>query len=159
MDEHFDLFGNPVQPGLGQRGRPRYEATEKDRNKVKMLLALGWGNQRIANALDISLATLKRYFRADLKIRDVMRDRLVARQFEIALEQANAGNMTALKLLDQMMDKNDRMYAERRLERAQSDDDPKEKLGKKERAAIEAREAGESDTWGEDLQFSGGQTH
>ena len=88
-----------------------------------------------------------------------MRDRLVARQFEIALEQANAGNMTALKLLDQMMDKNDRMYAARSLERAQSDDDPKEKMGKKERAAIEAKEAGESDTWGEDLQFSGGQTH
>ena len=109
--------------------------------------------------MDISLATLKRYFRADLKIRDVMRDRLVARQFEIALEQANAGNMTALKLLDQMMDKNDRMYAARSLERAQSNDDPKEKMGKKERAAIEAKEASESDTWGEDLQFSGGQTH
>ncbi|MEH6391129.1 MAG: hypothetical protein V7763_05690 [Sulfitobacter sp.] len=88
-----------------------------------------------------------------------MRDRLVARQFEIALEQANAGNMTALKLLDQMMDKNDRMYAERRLERAQRDDDPKEKMGKKERAAIEAKEASESDNWGDDLQFSGGQTH
>lgn len=159
MDQHFDLFGNPSQPGLGQKGRPRYQATDKDRNKVKMLLALGWGNQRIANALDVSLATLKRYFRADLKIRDVMRDRLVARQFEIALEQANAGNMTALKLLDQMMDKNDRMYAERRLERAQSDDDPKVKLGKKERAAIEAKEAGDSDAWGDDLQFSGGQSH
>jgi hypothetical protein len=159
VDQDFDLFGNPVQPGLGQRGRPRYEASDKDRNKVKMLLALGWGNQRIANALDVSLATLKRYFRADLKIRDVMRDRLVARQFEIALEQANAGNMTALKLLDQMMDKNDRMYAERRLERAQGDVDPKEKLGKKERAAVEAREAGESGTWGDDLQFSGGQAH
>jgi len=159
VDELFDLFGNPSQPGLGQKGRPRYQATDKDRNKVKMLLALGWGNQRIANALDVSLATLKRYFRADLKIRDVMRDRLVARQFEIALEQANAGNMTALKLLDQMMDKNDRMYAERRLERAQTDDDPKEKLGKKQRAAMEAEEAAGSPAWGDDLQFGDGQTH
>lgn len=159
MDQDFDLFGNPIQPGLGQRGRPRYEATDKDRNKVKMLLALGWGNQRIANALDVSLATLKRYFRADLKIRDVMRDRLVARQFEIALEQANAGNMTALKLLDQMMDKNDRMYAARSIERAQGDADPKEKLGKKQRAALEAEEAAGSSAWGNDLQFDTGQSH
>ena len=37
----FDLFGNPVRLGKGQRGRPPYEPTEKDRNKVKLLLALG----------------------------------------------------------------------------------------------------------------------
>jgi hypothetical protein len=159
VDMDFDLFGNPSQPGLGQRGRPKYQATEKDRNKVKMLLALGWGNQRIANALDVSLATLKRYFRADLKIRDVMRDRLVARQFEIVLEQANAGNITALKELDRLLDKNDRMYAERSLQRAQDEADPKDKLGKKQRAALEAEEAAGSSTWGNDLQFDGGKSH
>ncbi|MCZ4351543.1 hypothetical protein O4H61_03355 [Roseovarius aestuarii] len=152
----FDLFGNPSQPGQGQRGRPRYQATEKDRNKVKMLLALGWGNQRIANALDVSLATLKRYFRADLQIREVMRDRLVARQFEIALEHANAGNMSALKELDRLMEKNDRMYAERSLRRDQADEDPREKMGKKERAALDAEEAVDSADWQGDLQYNSG---
>ena len=156
MDQDFDLFGNPSRPGLGQRGRPRYEATEKDRNKIKMLLALGWGNQRIANAMDISLATLKRYFRADLKIRDVMRDRLVARQFEIALEQANAGNMAALKELDRLLDKNDRMYAERLMKRSQEEPDPTAKLGKKARAAIEAEQAADGTDWQDDLAFDGG---
>lgn len=155
-ETEFDLFGNPVRPGLGQRGRPRYEATEKDRNKIKMLLAMGWGNQRIADALDLSLATLKRYFRADLKIREVMRDRLVARQLEIALELANGGNVSALKELDRLVDKNDRMYAERRMKDAQEEPDPKAKLGKKERAAIEAEQAADGTDWGDDLDFGGG---
>lgn len=156
---NFDLFGNPARPGLGQRGRPRYEATEKDRNKIKLLLALGWGNQRIANALDLSLATLKRYFRADLKIREVMRDRLVARQMEIAMEQANAGNMTGLKELDRLIEKNDRIYAERGMTQAQGDGDPKAKLGKKEQAAIEAEQAADGTEWGDDLDFDGGRVN
>lgn len=113
MEPNFDLFGHPVREGLGMRGRPAYEATEKDRNKIKLLLALGWANQRIANGVGISSATLKRYFRAELKVRDAMRDRLDARRFEIAMEQANAGNVTALRELGAMIERNDRMEVER----------------------------------------------
>lgn len=94
------------------RGTP-YEASDKDRNKVKLLLALGWSPTRIANGIGVSLATLKRYFRAELKSRDAMRDRLDARRFEIAMEQANAGNVSALKELAAMIDRNDRMEIER----------------------------------------------
>lgn len=112
MEPNFDLFGQPVREGFGQRGRPPYEPSEKDRNKVKLLLALGWVNQRIANGVGISPATLKRYFRAELKVRDVMRDRLDARRFEIAMEQANAGNVTALRELGAMIERNDRMVVE-----------------------------------------------
>lgn len=112
MESNFDLFGQPVREGFGQRGRPPYEPTEKDRNKIKLLLALGWANQRIANGVGISPATLKRYFRAELKVRDVMRDRLDARRFEIAMEQANAGNVTALRELGAMIERNDRMLVE-----------------------------------------------
>jgi hypothetical protein len=112
MDPNFDLFGHPVREGFGQRGRPPYAPTEKDRNKIKLLLALGWANQRIANGVGISLATMKRYFRAELKVRDAMRDRLDARRFEIAMDQANAGNVTALRELTAMIEKNDRMRIE-----------------------------------------------
>lgn len=113
----FDLFGNPVRPGKGQKGRPRYEATLKDRNKVKMLLAMGWNNQRIANALEVSLATLKRYFRAELAVRDQMRDRLEARRLEMAIEMANAGNTAAMRELDRLILKNDQKLATDRLDR------------------------------------------
>ena len=124
-----------------------------------MLLALGWGNQRILNALDISLSTLKRYFRAELKIRDVMRDRLIARQFEIAMEQANEGSMAALKELDRLIEKNDRIYAERRMDQMQRDDAPKAKLGKKEQAVIDAAQAADGTEWGDDLDFEGGRVN
>ena len=133
MEPNFDLFGHPVREGFGNRGRPPYEPTEKDRNKVKLLLALGWANQRIANAVGVSPATLKRYFRADMKERDAMRDRLDARRFEIAFEQANAGNVTALRELGAMIDRNDRMVIESKLGKVGGDDEQstKDKLGKK----------------------------
>jgi AcrR family transcriptional regulator len=114
------------------RGRPAYEPSEKDINKVKLLLALGWGNQRIANGVGISPATLKRYFRAELKVRDAMRDRLEARRFEIAMEQANAGNVTALKELGNMIERNDRMEIERAMgSKPRSEEQPAERSGKK----------------------------
>ncbi|MBZ9719111.1 AraC family transcriptional regulator [Mesorhizobium sp. AD1-1] len=133
MEPNFDLFGQPVREGFGNRGRPPYEPTEKDRNKVKLLMALGWVNSRIANAIGVSPATLKRYFRADMKERDAMRDRLDARRFEIALEQANAGNVTALRELGAMIDRNDRMTIEASMGKG-SDSAPaasKDKVGKK----------------------------
>lgn len=107
MDQKVDLFGNPDRPGRGMKGRPPFEVTEKDRNKVKLLLALGWSNDRIANALAVSLATLKRYFRAELTVRDKMRDRLDAERLAVAAEAAMTGNPSALRVFDQMVDKND----------------------------------------------------
>ena len=129
-DVVFDLFGNPVRPSKGERGRPAYEATEKDRNKVKLLLALGWSNQRIANAVAISLATLKRYFRAELKVRDQMRDRLEARRLEQAMELALAGNVGAMRQLDRLIEKNDQKLAAAKMmnaasEKPDQDDDEK----------------------------------
>lgn len=158
-DEIFDLFGHPVRPGKGQRGRPPYAATEKDRNKVKLLLALGWANARVAAAIPVSEATLKRYFRAELKERDQMRDRLDARRFEIAMEQANAGNIAALKELAKMLDRSDLMRAGQRMDQPAAGK-PKakiERLGKKEQAQrdAEAAAAGGDDEWGDDLQFPG----
>lgn len=155
-DVVFDLFGNPVRPGKGGRGRPAYEATEKDRNKVKLLLAVGWSNKRVANALAISLATLKRYFRAELVVRDQMRDRLEAAQLERAFEGANSGNVGAMRQLDRLIERQDLAGLDRKLRAAQeqSDDDddrPKRRLGKKEAASEAAKSAGEGSEWGADL--------
>lgn len=117
---------------------------------------MGWAGSRVANAVDISLATLKRYFRAELAERDAMRDRLDARRLEIAMEQANAGNVAALKELGRMIERSDLMGAARALQRAQDGDEGKpEKLGKKGQAAQAAAQAGQGSAWGDDLTFPG----
>ncbi|MBW9062387.1 AraC family transcriptional regulator [Rhizobium herbae] len=153
MEQVLDLFGQPIPDWKGKRGRPPYEPTEKDRNKIKLLLALGWSIGRMANALGISPATVKRYFRAELKDRDAMRDKLDARRFEIAMEQANAGNVAALKELGKMIERSDVMLVDHRLRDAQEKAEEKsaEKLGKKEAARAAAKTAGEGSGWGSDL--------
>jgi hypothetical protein len=158
MDEVFDLFGNPVRPGRGQKGRPRFEATEKDRNKIKLLLAVGWSGQRIANAIGVSLATLKRYFRAELKVRDLVRDQLEARRLELAYDAASTGNVGAMRQLDRVIERLDREGLDKRLREAQDGDEPdeealqpKRKLGKKEAAEEAAKTIGQDDNWGSDL--------
>ena len=153
MEANFDLFGHPVPDWKGKRGRPPYETTETDRNKIKLLLALGWSIERMANGIGVSPATVKRYFRAELKQRDAMRDRLDARRFELAMEQANAGNVAALKELGKMIERSDLMSADDRLRRAQETRKPakEEKLGKKELQREAARTAGEGSSWGNDL--------
>ena len=109
MAEEFDLFGIPVRPGKGLKGRPPFEATAKDRNKVKLLLALGWAPARIANAIEVSLSTLKRYFRTELTARDAMRDRLDARRLEVTAQKAFDGNPSAMRLFEAMIERSDRM--------------------------------------------------
>ncbi|WP_283195502.1 AraC family transcriptional regulator [Rhizobium sp. AN80A] len=159
MSDNFDLFGHAIPDWQGKRGRPPYEASDKDRNKIKLLLALGWSIERMANGIGVSPATLKRYFRAELKQRDAMRDRLDARRFEIAMDQANAGNVAALKELGKMLDSNDRMGMDQRLRDAQASrrtDTQKSKdqdapQGKKEAAKAAAKTAGADSHWGSDL--------
>jgi Helix-turn-helix domain of resolvase len=61
------------------RGRPSYLPTEEDRNRIKLLLALGKSIPIMADAIGVSPATVKRYFRDELKVRDAMRHRVVTR--------------------------------------------------------------------------------
>lgn len=162
MDENFDLFGNPVRAGRGQRGRPAFEVTPEIRNKIKLGLALGWSNERIARGVAVSAATLKRYFRAELKCRDMARDQLDLRRFELAMAEANKGNVGALKELGKMLERNDQMLAGRKFQDAQDGtpdragkaDAPRAEkpLGKKEAAQLAAETVGgEGTLWGSDL--------
>lgn len=141
-DSVFDLFGNPARPGKGKRGRPRFEVTERNLNKVKLLLALGWANDRIAAAIDCSLATLKRYFRAELAERDKARDRLEAERVMVAAEAAMNGNVGAMRVLSQLIDRNDRMQAERAFaDRPVEPEAAADTLGKKAMAKVRAQDA------------------
>lgn len=143
MTAVFDLFGNPVEAGTGKPGRPRKEATHEDRNKVKMLLAVGWSNERIANVLHMSLPTFRKLFFQELKFRDFARDMLDARRLELAVKAAGDGNVGAMRQVDRLLELFDRMKAERDYG-GKKDAAPapaKEKLGKKvldEKLALDA---------------------
>ena len=47
MAEVFDLLGDPIPERWGKRGRPPHIPIERNRNKIRLLLALGWTNLRI----------------------------------------------------------------------------------------------------------------
>jgi FixJ family two-component response regulator len=57
-----DLFGQPVRPNKGRRGRPALQVTNEGRDMLEMACARGWPNARIAEAVGISVPSLKRHF-------------------------------------------------------------------------------------------------
>lgn len=155
-EDEFDLFGDPCRLPNGKRGRPAHRPSQHYENKIKMLLALGWSNERIANACDISVPTLRKHYFSVLKQRNGQRDRLDARRFEQAFEAAQSGNVGAMRLLEQMITKSDLMLQTRRFEGESTAEEPstaKSVKGKKERRQEEAKDAvaGNSD-WGDDLK-------
>lgn len=141
--ENFDLFGNPWVDQPTKRGRPPHEVTQKNRNRVSMLVALGWVTMRIASALGVSLPTLHRYYFYELRQREVARDRLDLRRLELAWELAEKGNVGAFKEFGKLVEKNDRMETERELGSPAASAKPatQERVGKKvldERRALDA---------------------
>lgn len=157
-----DLFGNERYLTPRKKGRPAFERTDENANKISMLLAMGWSNDRIAGCVidprtgkPISVPTLKRHFRSELQVRDVARDQLTAKRLMQAVEASDSGNVGAMRLLGQMIEKNDMMLAASRIRKAQDDASDTAKMGKKERALRDAEEIADGDvqgSWGDDLK-------
>lgn len=61
-----DLFGNPVDPGHGKRGRPRHMPSEITRKLVTEARAAGLSQITIAQALGITIPTLLRNYHTEL---------------------------------------------------------------------------------------------
>ena len=135
-----DLFGNPVRSNKGQRGRPALEITQEDRDAVEAALVKGYTNQRICQAVGISLPSLKRHFRAALQKRDQARDRLELALF-VAMARAAIEDRkpaAATKLLE-MMRRDEMLGIEERLSK---DREPRpEPEGKKQKVARLALDA------------------
>ncbi len=102
------LFGWPAMPWKGARGRPPHVATEENINKVKLLMALDWTVERIANALGITQPTLRRHYISVLKLRALARDALDARRAELLWQQVEKGNVGAMKQFGLMVEEADR---------------------------------------------------
>ncbi len=144
MGENFDLFGNPYVEKPVKRGRPQHEVTKQTRNRVSMLVALGWANPRIAAVMGVTLPTLHKHYFYELRQRDVARDRLEVRRLEMAFGLAEQGNVAAMKEFGRLLDRNDTMEAERAFTADPKAEPrkPAEKPGKKE---IEAQRALDAD--------------
>jgi hypothetical protein len=130
MGEVFDLFGDPVPANWGKRGRPEHIPSQKNRNRVSLLLAMGWSNARIAAALLVTLPTLRKHYFSELRFREVARDRLDAGVAEKLWEGVQAGNVGAIKEFRSFIDRNDRMEAERTMG-SQPEQADTARLGKK----------------------------
>lgn len=141
MAEIFDLFGDPVPANWGERGRPEHVATQQNRNRVSLLVALGWSNARIAAALYITQPTLRKHYFSELKFRDVARDRLVAHLGVKLLEGVNEGSIAAIREFQKYIERNDLMlYGQTRpLQKSEKTVKP-EKLGKKAAALAAAQQ-------------------
>lgn len=155
MTQILDLFGDPVPANRGRRGRPQHIPTQENRNKVNMLLALGWSNERIAAALRITQPSLRKHYFSELKYREVARDRLDATVAMKLWEQVEAGNVGAMREFNRFLEKNDiavghsAFYGQQRREVEAEREVPQ---GKKEHAAAAAQTAGEGTAWGNDLK-------
>lgn len=139
-DRVTDLFGNPVRPNKGQRGRPSLEITQEDRDHVEAALVKGYTNQRICEVIGISLPSLKRHFRASLIKRDNARARLELALFSSMARAAIEGQKpaAATKVLE-MMRRDELIEAERRL--SEDRKNKPENEGKKQQVARLAMDA------------------
>lgn len=145
MTESFDLFGDPYVPKPTRRGRPRHEVSKKTRNRVSMLVALGWANPRIAGVLGITLPTLHKYYFYELNQRQVARDKLDARRIELAWEMAEGGNVAALREFGRLVDRNDLMEAERDLVASPLQPGQQKSVDRPGKKAVDAMRALEAD--------------
>ncbi|KFB10346.1 hypothetical protein [Nitratireductor basaltis] len=115
------------------RGRPEFEPSDEQREKVRVLRASGMSQEEIAEALDISVPTLRKHFSFELKIGSakVTADVLMARY-----RSAMGGNVSAQnKMLEQL----GAATAEQKVKQRET---KAPKLGKKEEQQIAAQNVG-----------------
>lgn len=138
-----DLWGNLRAMPSGGRGRPSHCWSQENENRVLLGLAMDYRDAEIASGLGISVPTLRKHYFSALKRRDMQRMQFELWRAEILANEANAGNVTAIRELAKLMDKRDRLRAMREHDGAEKAPRKAPVLGKKERAQEQA---------GEDLQ-------
>jgi type IV secretory pathway VirB6-like protein len=106
--------------GNKNSGRPPFEPTDEDREKVRVLKAGGMSNEAIATAVGIAVHTLTKHFSTDLEVGAA---KITAEIMMARYNSAKAGNVSAQNKVLEMAG----------AVRAQESRAPKaEKLGKKE---------------------------
>jgi hypothetical protein len=122
--------------------RPAHEPTEEGRRTVKAMAAFGIPHIDIARALGISAPTLRRHYRGELQTGQTVATAKVAQNlFRIATGDGRGAVQAAIFWLKCRAGWRDTTV---------DDAMPSRRLGKKERAELESRTAGEGTEW-EDL--------
>lgn len=107
MAENLDLLGDPIPENWGKRGRPAHIPTVGNRNKIMVLLALGWDEPKIAGAIGITRPTLRKHYFRELKVRDEARARLEGSAVVAQAAKAVAGDTQAFRELQRLFGKAD----------------------------------------------------
>lgn len=146
----FDLFGDVISLSAGKRGRPQHVPSKENINKIMLLLAQGWTNERIAGALGITTPTLRRHYFSVLKSRDVARDRVESIGLLTFWNLGREGNVAAMKEYFRRHDASIGDIFDEKIVQERS------KLGKKEQAKQEADNP--PDDWESAIPQPAGQT-
>jgi hypothetical protein len=138
-----DLLGDPLRPLPDRRGRRKLRFHAEVYEKVERLRASGMTQEEIAEAINISIPTLRRYFfpeltKADLRVRGDIVNAVLAKALE--------GSVPAARLALQLLEKG---AAAVPIGKAKSPpaQAKAEKLGKKEQALVDATSAHEGTSW------------
>jgi hypothetical protein len=124
---------DPVVTEGDRGGRPAHNATQRNRNRVTRMVAFGWADERIGNVLGITLPTLKKHYRAELKLRGTARDRLIVEAATTFWQQFQDGNTNAGKAFMALAERNDLAIHGQPIPTARP-------LGKKEQALRDAQQ-------------------
>ena len=125
-------------------GRPRLKPTAKQRNRVSLMKAAGWSNERIAAQIEIARNTLELHFAKELEFGADRKRLELMEHLEAASKKRNA---SASKQLIEMIDQAATLRQDAGLPK---DDAPKEpRLGKKEALQRQAENPDRSSEMGE----------
>lgn len=107
MGQDLDLLGDPIPANFGGRGRPEHIPTTENRNKVMLLLALEWTDEKVAKAIGITRPTLRKHYLRELKARDEARARLEANMIAGMAAKALGGDVPAYREVRRIFDRAD----------------------------------------------------
>lgn len=137
MSVEFDLLGDPIPEGWGKRGRPPHTPDDRKRIKVRLMMAVGRKDEEIAQALGITMPTLRKHYRQELKEREASRFRVEGTQLLKLYEGVEEGNVAANRELSRKLER--AVLADQDAARRHAATLRQPKLGKKEQALADAR--------------------
>lgn len=126
-----DLFGDPIREARDGPGRPEHVWTKENSNKISLLFACGYQPKDAAQAIGVSVPTLRKHYFSELEQWRFARIRMEAKLLAQLNAEGEKGSVGAMKELAKRIDKGRlEALAERVADRGRKE--PKRRLGKKE---------------------------
>lgn len=136
----LDMFGHPVVPRSGGRGRPEHIWTLENSNRVLLSFARGLSVKQTAMVVGVSAPTLRKVYFSEVARRANAQVLMEMTQLARLNNLATAGNVTAEKELMKQMDRLRQRDEVRAMAPPPSNTSRPDRLGKKESAAKAAEQ-------------------